>query len=141
MEQQIEEWREIKGYEGLYEVSNLGRVRRLDGIVNTDIKNVSKRFLKGRILKPSTNSNGYYRVILSKDSKTKMHFIHRLVAVAFLPNPDNLPCVNHKDENPKNNSVWNLEWCTQKYNMNYGTVRERMSKSKIICWKNKKISK
>lgn len=104
-------WKDIEGYEGLYQVSNLGRVR-----------NKHNKILRYRI-----SNCGYYRYALCKDGKYKYLSIHRLVAEAFIPNPDNLPCVNHKDENKKNNFVDNLEWCTSAYNNIYGTRRKRMA--------------
>lgn len=112
----IEEiWCPIKGYEGLYEVSDKGRVRSL-------------KFGKERILKPGRMTKGYLTVGLCKNGEQKMYLVHRLVAKTFIPNPDNLPQVNHKDENKENNSVQNLEWCTDKYNTNYGTRTQRASK-------------
>lgn len=111
-------WKDILGYEGLYQVSNFGRVKSL-------------KFGKERILKPGINKYGYLHVVLSKNNKQKNFYVHRLVAEAFISNPHNYPCVNHKDENPLNNNVENLEWCTASYNSNYGTRNERMSKSKI----------
>ena len=114
MEKEI--WKDIDGYEGLYQVSNLGRVKSL-------------HHNKEKILKGSYNSKGYYFVKLCKNGISKSIFVHRLVAQEFIPNPDNLPIVNHKDENPRNNNVDNLEWCTQKYNANYGTVRERQAQT------------
>lgn len=86
---------------------------------------------RGKKLKPSI-VKGYYRLTLSKNNKKYNRQVHRLVAEAFIPNPYNLPCVNHKDENPLNNCVDNLEWCTSEYNINYGTARKRMSKTKSI---------
>lgn len=112
-----EEWRMIPGYEGLYMVSNLGRVFGLK----------SKCILKEEI-----DIWGYYRVTLWKNNKYKHFKIARLVAMAFIPNPNNLPCVNHKDENKANNCVDNLEWCTQEYNNNYGTRVTRAAKKKSI---------
>lgn len=106
----IEEWKDISGYEGLYEVSNLGRVRR-----------------NGKILKPLKDS-GYLRAHLSKNGIAKKVLIHRLVAFAFIPNPNNYPEINHKDEDKTNNTVENLEWCSREYNINYGTRNERVSK-------------
>lgn len=120
-------WRDIKGYEGLYQVSNFGRVRSLDRIVNGNWKNPNiKR--NGKILKINILPSGYCRVLLSKDGKTKLHYVHRLVATAFIPNPNNYPCVNHKDENKQNNCVENLEWCTQKYNNNYRNRQKKIAK-------------
>lgn len=106
------EWRDVKDYEGLYIVSNSGLVKSL---------------ITNRILKPR-NSGDYDRVLLFKNKHTKECFIHKLVAEVFIPNPDNLPQVNHKDENKTNNCVDNLEWCTPSYNVNYGTCQERKSK-------------
>ena len=83
----------------------------------------------GRVLKPGKNYKGYFFVILSKNGKAKKFYIHRLVAEAFIPNPLNLPCVNHKDEVKTNNCVENLEWCDCKYNINYGTAIKRMTKA------------
>lgn len=104
-------WKDIEGYEGLYQVSNMGRVRSLT-------RNI--------ILKNQIARSGYKRIQLYKNNKGYKHFqIHRLVANAFIPNPDNLPQVNHKDENKANNRVDNLEWCDSKYNINYGTGKKR----------------
>lgn len=108
----VEEWRPIKIFERLYEVSNMGRVRNVK---------------KSNILCGHPDKKGYLRVCLHKDGKQKIFKIHRLVAMAFIPNPSNLPQVNHKDENKANNCVENLEWCNNKYNSNYGTIKERLS--------------
>lgn len=104
-----EEWRPVVGYEGLYEVSNKGRVRSLDRIV--DRKNGTARW-PGRTLKPQLGSKGHYGVNLWRGKRSKTEFIHRLVAVAFIPNPDNLPLVRHFDDVKENNSVENLAWGT-----------------------------
>ena len=111
----MEIWRDIKGYDGEYQVSNLGRVKSL-------------KYGKEKIMKFGTNKDNYLRVILCKNNKVKTFRVHLLVAMAFLPNPDNLPQLNHKDENPSNNNVENLEWCTISYNINYGTRNKRVSK-------------
>lgn len=121
---EVEVWKDIKGYEGLYQVSSLGRVRSLDRYINC---NGGKGFKKGIILKPRISYKGYLRVGLSRNRKSKHYLLHRLIASTFLPNPHNLPCVNHKDENKINNVVSNLEWCSYKYNSNYGTNRKRIS--------------
>ena len=120
-------WRDIKDYEDLYQGSNLGRVRSLDRWVKS--KNGSIRICRGRILKPYTNKDGYLCVVLSKNNKQKTFRVNRLVAEAFLDNPNNLPQVNHKDENKQNNNVENLEFCDCKYNINFGTAIARRSKT------------
>lgn len=98
-------WKEIPNTDGLYLISSEGKVFSVR----------SNKVLRNQQIK-----NGYWRIELNVDGEKERHFIHRLVAEAFLPNPDNLPCVNHKDENPSNNCVDNLEWCTHSYNTNYG---------------------
>ena len=114
-------WRDIEGYEGLYQISNKGRVKSL---------------YKGskRILRPCIDSSGYMFVGLYHDNIRKFFKLHRLVAETFIANQHNLPEINHKDENKKNNCVENLEWCNRVYNVNYGTRNERAgySRSKPI---------
>ena len=124
-------WKEIEGYEGLYEVSNLGRVRSLDR-EQFQIGNGGsyfKRIYKGRILKFKIDYHGYYRVHLSVNGERKHYLVHRLVAEAFIPNPNNLPCVNHKDEDKTNNSVDNLEWCDVAYNNAYNGLHSRRGRN------------
>lgn len=101
-------------YTGLYQVSNLGRVYN------------SK---KGRLMKLTKNNKGYLVVALSKNGKQKSFYIHRLVATAFIPNPNNLPCINHKSEIKTENHVTNLEWCDITYNNNFGTRTEKARKA------------
>ena len=113
----MEEWRDIIEYEGLYQISNKGRVKSLGNNKNRKEKILS--------LKPI---NGYIRVFLYKNGKPKPYSVHRLVAIAFIPNPNNYPEVNHIDEDKTNNIVENLEWCDKKYNMNYGTRNNRAGK-------------
>lgn len=116
----IEEWRPVVGYDGYYEVSNLGRVRsvgKLDG---------AGKFRKGRIRKQKISRTGYMEITLSKDTALKTKKVHRIVAEAFIPNPQNLPFVNHKDESRTNNCVDNLEWITPWDNAHYGTAQERL---------------
>lgn len=122
-----EVWKDIQGYEGLYQVSNLGRVRHLPYTIKWGGK-LEHRPLKE--MNQHKNSNGYCIVILSKNSKSKKFLVHRLIAQAFIPNPDNLPEVNHIDEDKSNNKVNNLEWCDRKYNVNYGTRTERAVKTR-----------
>ena len=119
-------WKDIEGYEGLYQVSNKGRVKSLSRLVVRVGK--PNYITKEKILKCSElKGTGYPAVKLGSNNNFKSMLVHRLVAQAFIPNPDNLPCVNHKDETRNNNDVRNLEWCTQKYNCNYGTARQRNS--------------
>lgn len=133
MENMKEIWKDIEDYEGLYQISNCGRVKSIDHMreqlhlygrmVNTNYK--------GKILKPH-NSRGYLRVRLFDRNKSKNISIHRLVAEAFIPNPNNYPQINHKDEDKTNNNVDNLEWCTPAYNANYGTRKKRIIKKQSI---------
>jgi len=123
-----EVWKDIKGYEGRYQVSNIGRVKSLER--TAPVKNGSKRTVRERILKPSPDQDGYLYVILYDDSsKKKKFFVHRLVCEAFHKNPENKPCVNHIDENKANNVVSNLEWCTVTENINYGTRTAKSAKA------------
>lgn len=122
---------DIVGYEGYYQVSNLGRVKRLIGQYCT----------KERILKPTLTKDGYLRISLCNRNNNKRVYIHQIVAQAFLPNPNNHPCINHKDENKQNNFVWvnddgsvdesksNLEYCTVNYNNNYGSRNKRIGET------------
>ena len=112
-----EVWKDIPDYEGLYQVSNLGRIKSL---------NFNKTG-KEKIMKPRTG-NRYYMTALWKNGIRKDYLLHRIVAETFIPNPENKPFINHKDENCFNNSINNLMWCTHKENMNWGTRNERISK-------------
>ena len=106
----VEIWKDIDGYNGLYEVSNLGRI---------------KNHKTGRILKPHLRGNGYLTVQLYNGSGFgSVKLIHRLVATAFIPNPSQYPIINHKDEIKHNNNVDNLEWCNNSYNVTYGSRRK-----------------
>lgn len=112
-------WKDIKEYYGLYQVSNMGNVKSLN----------YHQTGKERILKPMVNKYGYLRVRLYKNGKCKMLTVHRLVLMTFAPiNNMNKLEVNHKDENKKNNNLDNLEWCDRKYNSNYGTRNQKISK-------------
>ena len=124
----IEEWRPVVGYEGLYEVSSYGRVRSLDRYV--EYSNGRIHLYKGKVLSLLKGKYGYIQVSVYYKRKMYKKYVHRLVAQAFIPNPDNLPMVNHKDEDKSNCMVDNLEWCDAKYNSTYGTARERMYEAK-----------
>lgn len=121
----FELWKDVKNYEGLYQVSTFGRVRSLDKYMDVKIRNVDKVLKRGKILKPAYDKDGYLRVSLCKNGKRTNFRVHRLVAEAFISNPLNLPVINHKDEVKDNNYPYNLEWCTDKYNTNYGTAIKR----------------
>lgn len=119
-----EVWKDIAGYEGIYQVSNLGRVRSLDRYIeqpNPHDGHMQLVLRAGRILKTQISNSGYEYVMIPKGGrKYNSIFVHRLVAAAFIPNENNLPIVNHKDENKLNNHADNLEWCTVIYNSHYG---------------------
>lgn len=107
-------WKDVVGYEGLYKVSDKGRVKSL-------------KFGKVKILKPVRDTCGYLRVNLCKNGLKKTYYVHHLTAQSFIPNPNNLPEINHRDEDKTNNKVENLEWCTAKYNANFGTRNQRQA--------------
>lgn len=102
----------VVGYEDLYKISNYGRIYSIK---------------KCKYLRPKSNGRGYLQIELTKNKIHKMHYVHRLVASAFLPNPNNFPQVNHKDENNQNNYIENLEWCDAKHNLSYGTRVDRIA--------------
>lgn len=124
----MENWKDIKGYEGLYQVSDLGRVRSLERDVYNPRGNVM-RHIEEKILVQRINKHGYVRVNLYLNGKIKTISTHRLVAEAFLPNPENKSQINHIDEIKTNNAVSNLEWCNAQYNINYGTRTTRAVKN------------
>ena len=122
----MEVWKDIKGYEGKYQISSYGQIKSLN------YNNTGNE----KLLVPILTTGGYLKVVLCKNGKPKPFYIHRLVAINFIPNPDGLPEINHKDEDKVNNNAENLERCTGKYNCNYGTRLERHGKAmckKIIC--------
>ena len=124
----VEEWRAVVGYEGLYEVSNTGKVRSVTHMIHVNWNGHEyDRVVRGKLLQPkTTNNTRYLRIDLcDKNHVKKEHLIHRLVAQAFIPNPNNYPMINHKDENRWNNNVDNLEWCTASYNNNYNDSQKR----------------
>ena len=124
-----EVWKDVVGYEGFYQVSNLGRVRSVDRLINGRYAG-HKTKVKGKILNTFTSKTGYVRVALHINKKVNKFSVHRLVAQAFIPNQDNKPQVNHKDEKRDNNNVNNLEWVTAKDNSNYGTRPKKISEIK-----------
>lgn len=124
MKQIVEIWKDIKGYEGYYQVSNQGNVKTIKDSIN-------------KLRAFGSLPSGYKQVTLCKDGKCKSFLVHRLVAEAFIPNPDNLPIINHKDEDKTNNIVSNLEWCTYQYNTQYSLGRKiaqiDIRTGKVIC--------
>lgn len=116
-------------YTGLYEVSNLGRVRSLDREVKVNNSKQPTRMVKGRILTPCKNNDGYLIIGLRKDGKRKCYSVHRLVASAFIPNPENKPNVDHINTIRTKNEAWNLRWVTQKENNNNELTRQHNSEA------------
>ena len=127
----VEVWRPVVGYEGLYEVSNHGRVRSVDRVHEQKGRygQIVSHLYKGQLLSPRIRRN-YLAVTFCIANKLIAFSIHRLVAQAFVPNPDNLPCVNHKDECKTNNHADNLEWCSILYNNKYGTRLDKVAKAR-----------
>ncbi len=129
-----EEWRDIPGYEGLYQVSNLGQVKSLGRTTWEQWEDGTHgrwHYFPEKILIPKEDTNKYLSIgLYSADKKRKRCRIHRLVALTFIDNPENLPHVNHKDENAVNNCVNNLEWCTAKYNLSYGNRIDKYRRSR-----------
>ena len=134
----MEEWLDMIGYEGLYQVSNLGEVRALP----------KPGYKKGGILKQSKDKHGYMRIRLSKNNQKSTVSIHRAVALAFIPNPENKSCVNHIDGNKSNNHVSNLEWVSYKENIEHAdrtglfdwdeSLRKAVEAARFVERKNKK---
>lgn len=126
-----EQWKDVKGYEGLYQVSDQGRVKSLGQVTEYISRwgTVAHRHSRGNIMCPTDNRHGYMSVILSKDKKTKRHFVHRLVAEAFIGEIDSLE-INHKDYNPRNNAVSNLEIVTHQENVNHSLDNMRKPKTR-----------
>ena len=107
----METWKDIRGYEGIYQISNLGSVKRISNIHWCNLK-----YRDNYYLKPLDNGKGYLRIKLTVNNKSRRVMLHRLIAEAFIENPNNYPFVNHIDGNKKNNNLNNLEWCTQSQN-------------------------
>ena len=120
-------WKDIPGYEKYYMASTLGRIKSKDRVIKTVLKGKEIKYIKrGRIMTPCLNSGKYLGLPINTDKLKKNENVHRLIAITFLPNPNNLPCVNHKDENKLNNCVDNLEWCTYQHN---NVWKNRLAKS------------
>lgn len=135
MKKEKEIWKDIEGYEGLYQVSSHGRVKSLERKVDDKggLRMINERILKPRLGGPSRRK--YYSVILCKYGKMKSKRVNRLAAQYFVPNPNNLPEVNHLDNDPLNNYYENLEWCTSRKNKNHGmTFKETSSNYPGVCW-------
>lgn len=140
----IEIWKDVAGYENYYQVSNLGNIKSKDRLIEVDdyINHHAtcrgfSYVMPGKIMKQRITQFGYKAVsLVNAEGKQKGFMVHRLVAEAFLPNPNNFPFINHKDENKQNNFVDNLEWCTAEYNINYGTYLERRSNTQRYTNKN-----
>lgn len=132
----VEIWKDIDGYIGIYQVSNMGNVRSLQ---REEFKCAQGyRVRKGVELKPSQDQKGYLMVNLYKNGKGRSRRVHRLVAEAFIDNPMHLSEINHIDENKKNNVVSNLEWCTSSYNKMYGNGNVSRSKTLKEIWKRRR---
>lgn len=127
-------WKDIEGFVGFYQISSLGRVKSLHRLHRA----ANPYMQSERILKPRLNSSGYLYVDLYNDGKHKRCFVHRLVALHFVPNPNNLQEVNHKDENKTNNKANNLEWCSRSYNATYGS---KIARTKETCILNNTYTK
>lgn len=126
-------WKDIKGYEGLYQISNLGNVKSLP-------KYAGKSKRKERLITAHPDKDGYLRVHLCKNGIMSYKGVHKLIAEAFIPNINNYNQVNHKDENKTNNCIDNLEWCDCKYNINYGTRTDRATyKRRLFYERNNKV--
>lgn len=124
----MEEWKDIPNFEGLYQGSNLGRVKSLERFYKTGRGGI--QLLPERILKQNIKKTGYVEVTLCKNGKHKSFLLHRIIGKLFVPNPNNYTEINHKDENLENNCASNLEWCDHFYNIHYGTRTERAVKTR-----------
>ena len=134
-------WKPIVGFEGLYEVSNMGQVRSLTRISSFRDRSgrMNERVIKGRIMRPQPQKSGYLHVGLSKGGIVTQYRVHRLVAAAFVDNPEGLYEVNHIDEDKTNNRADNLEWCDHKYNNNYGSKPKRGSRNPMAKLTNEDV--
>ncbi len=131
-------WKDVVGYEGLYEVSNFGRIKSKERVVNNS---KGKRIVKSKILSPFISNSGYYAIVLHKTRPVfKLNYIHRLIANAFLPNENNLEQINHIDGNKLNNNVFNLEWCSRSENMKHA-IKVGLFSQKVVKDRIKKMNK
>lgn len=134
-------WKPVKGYEGLYEVSNLGNLRSLD---RYSMCGKQYCLFKGKPIKAFPDSKGYLRTDLCKNGQRKLHLVHRLVAEAFISNPNNLPCIDHINTIKTDNRVENLRWCSYKENSNNPLTiehtRSKETKEKILATRRKNQS-
>ena len=126
-----EVWKDIEGYEGFYQVSNLGRVKSLQAMKYSHIQKCAISVKREKILRPYPDTKKYLLVDLKRNGKRDTQKVHRLVANAFIANENYYPQVNHKDENKQNNCVENLEWCNSQYNNTYGTAKQRMAQKHL----------
>lgn len=130
----METWRDIKGYEGLYQVSDQGKVRSLDRYVSNN------HLMKGQILKQHLSNRQYWKVYLVTHNKVRTFQVHRLVAEAFIPNPESKPCVDHINCDKNNNTVFNLRWCTHSENMmndityTQNLIAHEKAKKPVACY-------
>ena len=134
-------WKDVKDFEGIYQISNLGNFKSVDRInIHKDRWGNSIKYkIKGKPKRYSLNNKGYCVIQLYKNGKTKHYLLYRLVAEAFIPNPNNLPEVNHKDENKLNNCIDNLHWCTRIYNNTYG-IQSKEGRRKTSKFRMKKVN-
>jgi len=123
----VELWKDIIDYEGLYQISNLGNVKSLERTYRSGKKYTTIKHCKELILTPRLTKTGYCRVGFKRNGKVKDFYIHRLVAVHFIENTTDYTEINHIDENKSNNKVYNLEWCSRKYNCNHGNRNDKVS--------------
>lgn len=132
-------WKDIPGYEGIYQASNFGKIKRLSNnniniYIYKNRKEKFKRTMQEKILKPVIKKDGYSLITLSKNNIKERFYLHRLIAICYIPNIKNKSQINHKDGNKMNNSVHNLEWCTAKENMNHAFrigLNQRITKKEV----------